>query len=76
MVEKTLEKIEQFSPIIKDSFQKWAKTGKSSDTAIEGYCFDDLVKKYGMKPVGAFITLDWLIREPEKAKASLAKGIR
>jgi len=29
-----------------------------------------------MKPIGAFITLDWLIREPEKAKKSLKKGIK
>jgi len=29
-----------------------------------------------MKPIGAFITLDWLIKEPEKAKKALNEGIK
>ena len=29
-----------------------------------------------MNPIGAFITLDWLMREPEKAKEALNKGVK
>ena len=29
-----------------------------------------------MQPVGAFITLDWLIRDPIKAKNALMQGIK
>lgn len=29
-----------------------------------------------MQPIGAFITLDWLFRDPIKAKSALMQGIK
>jgi hypothetical protein len=29
-----------------------------------------------MTSIGAFITLDWLVKDPEKAKKALTEGIR
>jgi hypothetical protein len=43
---------------------------------LEGYTFKDLIHQYGMKPIGAFITMDWLKREPEKATEVLERGIK
>ena len=76
MIESTVEKIGNFCPKVKNAFEQWMKTGNQCNLVIEGYGFRDLSKKYGMTPVGAFITLDWLYREPQKAKSNLMKGIK
>ena len=61
---------------IKDVFEQWHLDGAIPSITLEGYTFQTLVNQFGMKPVGAFITLDWLKREPEKAARALEKGIR
>ena len=76
MVESTIDKIERFAPVVEAVFNEWCSSNKTPDFSVEGFSFNDLVTKWGMKPIGAFITLDWLIREPEKAKEALMKGIR
>ena len=76
MVEKTIVKIENFCPLMKSTFEKWARTSECENIAVEGYSFSSLIDKYGMTPVGAFITLDWLSREPECAKTSLIRGVK
>lgn len=76
MIDKTVDKIESFSPIVAKAFCIWCEKEEQSNLVIEGFSFDELISKWGMPPIGAFITLDWLIREPEKAKEALTKGIR
>ena len=76
MVEKTADKIIAFAPIVADAFNGWWKSKRQPNITVEGFSFIDLVTKWGMKPVGAFITLDWLIREPKKAKIALNKGFK
>lgn len=76
MIEQTADKMENLEPEIKNAFERWHFDGTIPAITLEGYTYQDLVKLYGMKPVGAFITLDWLKREPEKAARALEKGIR
>jgi len=76
MIEQTANKLENLVPEIKDVFEQWHFDGAIPSITLEGYTYQDLVNLYGMKPVGAFITLDWLKREPEKAARALEKGIR
>lgn len=76
MIENTINKIINFSPVVTKVFELWINNGREPNINIEGYSYTELVNNWGMKPIGAFITLDWLIREPEKAKTSLRKGIR
>ena len=76
MIEKTADKIEFFSPVVAEVFDNWSKNKSQPDISIEGFAFKDLITKWDMNPVGAFITLDWLLREPEKAKRALNKGIK
>ena len=76
MVENTIIKIDNFCPQVKSAFEKWTQTKECEDIVVEGYSFSNLMDKYGMTPVGAYITLDWLSREPERAKACLKKGIK
>lgn len=76
MIEKTVEKIGHFQPVIRDAFSNWVANGVEPTIEIQGYSFSQLRLDYGMKAIGAFITLDWLIRNPENAAKSLKRGIR
>ena len=76
MIDKTVEKIEQFQPEIRGSFNDWVSSGVEPDIEIQGYSFSQLRRDYGMKAIGAFITLDWLIRDSGSATRSLKRGIR
>ena len=76
MIEQTANKLENLEPEIKIAFEQWHLNGTIPTITLEGYTYQDLVILYGMKPVGAFITLDWLKREPDKAARALEKGIR
>lgn len=60
--------------IVWDSFWAWWQSGETPKIAVEGYSVASLAEKHSMKPIAAFLTLDWLTREPELAKASLHKG--
>ena len=76
MIEKTADKIESFSPVVAKAFCSWCERKEQINLVVEGISFNDLVSKWGMNPVGAFITLDWLILEPEMAKKALNRGIK
>ncbi len=76
MVDATIGKLNKLQPIVLDNFEAWLNEGKIPDIEIEGYSYRILVNDYGMKPVGAFLTLDWLCRDPQKASLSLKKGIK
>ena len=76
MLEKTADKIEAFNPDIATVFSEFCIQGTIPKIEVEGYSYKRLLEEYGMKPVGTFITLDWLIREPEKARNALIKGIK
>lgn len=68
------EKLVSSTPQIQEVFVKYWERGEIPLLEVEGYTFSKLAEEHGMKPVAAFLTLDWLIREPERAKASLKKG--
>ena len=76
MLEKTADKVAAFQPIIAAAFESYCVEGIVPDIVIEGYDYNILVSEFSMKPVGAFITLDWLVREPEIAKEALKKGVK
>ena len=76
MIEKTVDKVEAFSPVVAKAFCSWCERKEQINLVVEGFSFNDLISKWGMNPVGAFITLDWLILEPEKAKKALNRGIK
>ena len=76
MLESTIAKLNHLHPEIATAFITWLSEGKIPTLSVEGYSFATLTRNYGMSPVGAFLTLDWLQREPEKASAALKRGIR
>jgi len=76
MVERTLEKVKKLDSEIYKELEKWFENSELSDIEVGGYTVKMLIDKYKMTEVGAFLTLDWLKREPEQAKKALLKGIK
>ena len=76
MYENTYNKITRFHESIAKAFISWLNYHVTPDIMIEGYSYDVLTNQMNMKPVGTFITLDWLIRDPKKAKQALKRGIK
>jgi hypothetical protein len=76
MLDKTADKVENLSPILQEAFDCWVKCGIEPSFSIKGYSYSSLIETFGMKPIGAFLTLDWLIKEPEKALENLNRGIK
>lgn len=76
MIENTLHKLSNLQPQTATALKKWLEDGKAPSLNVEGYTFSVLTTKFGMQPIGAFLTLDWLCREPQKARDALKRGIR
>lgn len=76
MLEQTADKLEIMNSNLKEAFENWANNGTIPTVEVEGWSYNRLIEKFNMRPVAAFLALDWLIRDPEKASKSLKKGIR
>lgn len=71
-VDSVVEKISKLSPDIYAAFESWFNTGVVKEIEVEGYTVASLrQKKKNMNIVGAYLTLDWIKREPEQAKFAL-----
>lgn len=76
MLEQTVDKVERMDERIKLAFEDWVDSNVIPTIEIEGWNYAKLVEKFKMRPVAAFLALDWLTRDPEKAIKALNKGIR
>lgn len=72
--ELVARQLSQLNPKLFDEFMRWWESGKIPEIEIEGYTLTRLMREHRMNPIASFLTLDWLLRDPEKAKASLEKG--
>lgn len=72
--EYVIKKVEHMREDIKDALVDWLKSDKEPEIAVEGFTMRSLSDSYSLEPVASFLTLDWLSREPLKAKKSLARG--
>lgn len=76
MLEQTADKIERMDERLKTAFEEWLDKETLPTIEVEDWDYNKLVRKFKMRPAAAFLALDWLIREPEKASKSLKRGIR
>ena len=67
-------KLEKLNPQLASLFMQWRQDGVIPQIEIEGFTIPRLITEHDMKPIAAFLTLDWLLREPLRAIASLKKG--
>lgn len=72
--ELILAKLNNADLIIKEAFLD-ILAGKKVELIIREVPYSLLVSDLKMTPLAALLTLDWIIREPEKALRSLRKDI-
>lgn len=68
------DKIESLQPRLREAFESWWETGELPAVEVEGYTVERLVREHSLKPLAALLTLDWLLREPRVAKATIERG--
>lgn len=61
-------------PHVWRAFEQWRTTGDLPDLEAEGYSLRSLVEELCLNPIGALLTLDWLLVEPEAAKSAIQEG--
>ena len=66
--------IENADPTVREKIETYLSTGEEPSMEVEGYTYAQLRNERKMNPIAALLTLNFLIKQPEKAKASLSKG--
>jgi hypothetical protein len=69
----SLDKIDDFEDTLREELEKYLLQGESPACEKEGYDFERLIEEKKLHPIGAFLALDWLRREPEKAKEEFTR---
>lgn len=59
-----------------EGFSLWIESEKETDYTIKGITLSDLKKKFDMTYPAALLTIDWIIKDSEKAIESINRGIR
>ena len=73
-VQYAIDKIKALTPEIYTAFEVWFNTGTVQEIEVEGYTVASLRKKNPrMNIIAAYLNLDFLKREPEKAKIAINK---
>lgn len=62
-------------PVIREAYATWRETGVLPEFNIAGMTGQMLMERYGLKPVAALLTLDWLLVDPEAARRAIAQGM-
>lgn len=66
--------LEKMSPLVKKALETFLQTNEHKEINLFGYSVQNLIAQQGMNEIAAYLTLDWIIREPDKAIESLKKG--
>lgn len=68
------QRITEISPNLYMVFEDWWNNDKQPNISVEGFSFENLTTDFSMNAIAAFLTLDWLLRDPKTAKESLRRG--
>lgn len=66
--------LEKISPLVKKALETFLQTNEHEEINLFGYSVQNLIAQQSMNEIAAYLTLDWIIREPDKAIKSLKKG--
>lgn len=69
-----ISSLKEMSPVIKRGLASFLETGNHEEITLLGYSVEKLNKDAGMNEIAAYLTLDWIVREPDKAVSSLRRG--
>ncbi len=73
-IDNLLKDIENLSAELNEMLVNFLQDDIPPECEIAGYSINKLQEDYGMNVIAAILTLDWLAKEPEKAKKSLEQG--
>ncbi|MCX6344888.1 MAG: hypothetical protein NT018_07420 [Armatimonadetes bacterium] len=68
------DKARKLDPTLRHEFLRWWNTGSTTEIAVEGYTVERLMRENSQNLLAALFTLDWLLREPDKAIAAIEEG--
>lgn len=71
---RTISALRKIDSCILEAFLKWFYTAKFPEEALYGINVKALCDKRSLDPVTAFLTVDWVAREPQAAKKALSTG--
>lgn len=75
-VERVSGKIEALTPDIREALENWLTTGTVASPEYAGYDVNAILKAQPrMNVLGAYLSLDWLRRDPVAAKKSIERII-
>src|SRR5213076_2012050 len=73
--EKVVQDLQTCPLAVQEAFEKWWwGKGLDEQLAVQGYTLQRLIDEYDLEPIGAFLTIGWLIREPDVALQALSEG--
>jgi len=69
--------LERLSPILRPILERWLTDGTESNSQVfHGHSIDSLRAGSPMNFIAALLTLDWVVRDPDKATSVIRKGIK
>lgn len=71
------QKLSNLSGQLSEAASSWLNSGSEPVVSSQGYSTKSLMERFpGMKYPAALLTIDWLERDPEKAKIAIERGLR
>lgn len=71
------QKLSNLSGQLREAASSWLDSGSEPVVSSHGYSTKSLMERFaGMKYPAALLTIDWLERDPDKAKITIEKGIK
>lgn len=66
----------QMDNSLQKGFRCWLVSEEEADYIVEGFKLSELKHKFDLTYPAALLTIDWLIKEPERAIKSINRGIK
>lgn len=69
--------LEKMSPVLKKALVSFLETDRHEDITLLGFSVEKLTgDEYGRNAIAAYFDLDWIIRDPDEAIASLKRNFQ
>ena len=75
-VDIVANQVSAFSPMWRKAFNDYISHGVISNYIYENYTIQSLIDQMGLSPIGAFLTMDSLMKSPKETLKMLERGIR
>ena len=72
-----IQDLERLSPVLQPILDRWLADGTESNSQVfHWHSIDSLRARSPMNFIAALLTLDWIVRDPDKATSVIRKGIK